>query len=64
MPKEITYYNIRTVRAKSLKEAMTKLEDADFDEENELCDIVLTTQELIEQLLLQLEEENIVSKKK
>jgi len=64
MPKEITYYNIRTVRAKSLKEAMTKLEDADFDEENELCDTVLTTQELIEKLLLQLEEEQLVSKKK
>lgn len=56
MAEEITYYSIRTVKAKNQDEAFTKIYDeAEFDEENELCDRILTAQELIEILLIQLE---------
>ena len=59
MAKQITYFSIRAVKAKNKDEAWSKVYDgADFDESNDLCDKILTTQELIEQLLLQLEDEN------
>lgn len=45
-----TYYSIRTVRATNLKEAVTKVQDNYFDETNELCDSVLTKEELIQEL--------------
>jgi dsDNA-binding SOS-regulon protein len=57
MAKEVTYYSVRTIRATSKKEAVEKVEDGEFDEMHEMCDEVLTTEELIKQLLLQLENE-------
>jgi hypothetical protein len=57
MKGEKTYYSVRTIKAKTQYEAITKVEDGDFDEMHELCDEVLTTEELIKKLLLQLENE-------
>lgn len=57
MPKEVTYYSVRTIKAETQDEAISKVEDGEFDESHELCDRVLTTEELIKELLLQLEDE-------
>ena len=57
MAKEKTYYNIRVVQATTKNKAIEKVNDYEFDEMNCLCDSVLTTEELINELLLQLEEE-------
>lgn len=57
MTKIKTYYSIRTIKAKTPVEALEKVQDGDFDEENDLCDRILTTEDLIKELLLQLENE-------
>jgi hypothetical protein len=42
-----TFYSIRTVKAENLDEAMHKICDEDFDEENNLCDKICEKDELI-----------------
>jgi hypothetical protein len=57
MAKEITYYSIRVVKAIDDTEATWAVQDGIFEEGNSLCDRVLTAEELIKELLLQLENE-------
>jgi hypothetical protein len=57
MAERKTYYNIRTVEANDETEARWKVEDGIFQEEHKLCDRVLSAEELIKELLLQLENE-------
>ena len=45
-----TYYSIRTIKAKSYEDALKKLEIEKFDEQDALCDKVLTGAELLKQL--------------
>ncbi len=56
MAKSTTYYHIRTIKAKNQNEALECVENGYFDEENDLCDKVLTAEELIRELLMQLEQ--------
>lgn len=46
----ITYYSVRPVVAETTEEAILRVEDGDFDETNEICDAVLTKEELLDRL--------------
>lgn len=45
-----TYYSIRTITASSQKEALSKVLDEDFSENDPICDMILTKSELINKL--------------
>jgi hypothetical protein len=46
------YYSIRVIEAESQEEAIEKIQDGEFLEEDELCDEVLTADELLERLTM------------
>jgi len=46
-----TYYSIRTVKAKNTAEAIKKVRDEKFDEQDDLCDSVITLKSLLIQLI-------------
>ena len=45
------YYSIRVVQANNLSEAIREVEHANFDEEDTLCDRVLSSEQLKEIVL-------------
>lgn len=53
------YYSIRVVEADSLEEAISNVQDAEFCDEDPMCDAVLTREQLLQNLRA-----NIMSKKR
>jgi hypothetical protein len=45
-----TFYSVRTVKALDRDEAVEKVRNGEFDEQNSICDKVLLRHELINQL--------------
>lgn len=46
------YYSIRVIQAESEDEALEKIYHDDFDESDDLCDKILTKEELIKELAI------------
>jgi hypothetical protein len=44
------FYSIRVIEAENLEEAISKIQDGEFDDSTPLCDAVLTRDQLLENL--------------
>lgn len=50
--KKQLYFSVRTVHGTDTENAIEQVEDQEFDESHDLCDKVLTTEELLKELTL------------
>lgn len=55
MAKQKIYFSIRVVKAINKDKAADKIFSEEYEEDHTLCDEIMTTEELIQALLLELE---------